>query len=144
MLFLRSRAIIKRILSAWIIERILAKIIECILRQLSNAFCVNYQMYFASIIKCILLQLSNVFCFNYRTYFGKIIERILVNIIEWILYKSTNVSTFLSNVLRIIEYIYVYRIQKRNIEYWHISATILEGLNFFCLRNLLSANCEVN
>ena len=105
---------------AWIIQGI----IKWILFESSNKYFLNYQMNFVRIIEWILLKLSNEYCVNCSINVGENRKHIMANV--------SNFATSLLNVLNKIKYIWLllsicgnYQTRVRNIEYWHISATII-------------------
>ena len=84
---------------------------------------VHHRMNFVRIIEWILLKLSNEYCLNFFINVGENRMHITANL--------SNFATSLLNVLNKIKYIWIllslcgnYQTHIRDIEYWHISATI--------------------
>ena len=89
-----------------------------------NEFCSNHRMNIAWIIEWILFESSNEYCLNCFINVGENRMHIKANL--------SNFATSLSNVLNKIKYIWIllsicgnYQTHIRDIEYWHISATIV-------------------
>ena len=90
----------------------------------SNEFCSSHRMNIAWIIEWILFESSNEYCLN-----------CFINVGENRMHVKANLSNFAtswSNVLNKIKYIWIllsicgnYQTHIRDIEYWHISATIV-------------------
>ena len=92
----------------------------------SNEFCSSHRMNIAWIIEWILFESSNEYCLNCFINVGENRMHIKANL--W------NFATSRSNVLNKIKYIWIllsicgnYQTHIRDIEYWHISATIVHN-----------------
>ena len=100
-------------------------------------YCLNYRMHFVRIIEWIFLELSNEFCSNHlmNILWNVYCLNCFMNVGEnrkHIKANLWNFATSWSNVLNKIKYIWIllaicgnYQTHIRDIEYWHISATIV-------------------
>ena len=117
-------------------------IIEWIMLALSNEFCPNHRMNKAWIIEWIMLALSNEFCSNHRMNISWIIEWILLALFHKCRRESNAYQgefiEFCYNFIECIskmKHIWILlsicgnnQTHISDIEYWHISATIVNNL----------------